>query len=359
VVAYLGGFANMLLVDASTRSNKWTFVQIVSTSLGPFGEAVLEVGLLGLTLGLLSAFLLQIGDTGSDIINSGVTGSPWWSDAVFVKLFVMVFTLIPLSTLRNLSALSNVSLCGLIIVGYLLAVVCFVSPNAGGDDGDGSHEKKVIKFAFWGEYLFVSLPIVILGFGNSINLQEVLTELENPTRARIKQLVYGTNFIVAFIYAVIGVAGYLRFGGEANVDIFSNYVNLTGNSLTILTVALVAVVFVDICTYPLLLFPCRACLHSVLSHCLPKEWLPTKLLFFCETILIFAATFTISEVVPALDIILGFTGAVAGILLAFTFPALTFAQLFPEGKAVGWGMALFSALLGVVCLTAQIMITSE
>ena len=155
-------------------------------------------------------------------------------------------------------------------------------------------------------------------------------------------------------------------------NILSNYHGLSGDELVAFSVARVAIVCAVLCSYPMLLFPCRACLHDILSGggsgggsgsegSVGLEFEPLACLriiarwtgfcsysgeggaaaavrvseaqcFVAETVAIMAVTFLVAWVVPTLSIIMGFTGAVMGTFLGFIFPALYYRKLLPTSS---------------------------
>ena len=267
---------------------------------------------------------------------------------------------------RDLSSLSRVSAVVVLAIAYLVLVVALV----GGGDGDDDEGKEYdgasrgdVRNAFLGPNFFEALPIIVLAFGNQVNVHEVVRGLERPTPARVKTLIYGTNALVGLFYLVIGVGGYSRFGGLTEDNILSNYHGLSGRDEDLLAAARCGIVIVVLFSYPMLLVPCRSCLHAVLQSALRRSSLaaalPSRAWFAAETLSIVALTFLVSAVVPVLGEIMGYTGAIAGTLLGFTFPALYHSRLCPRGRTASKAMVVLGVAFGLVCFGAQISSDSQ
>ena len=367
IIAQLSAYASVLLVEAAQTTNKWSYMEIAEAAFGKRGTRSLEISILGLTVGVLSAFFVQIGDSGGDAIDSFLPSSenhPWFASHLFVKAAAVCFPLLPLASLRNLSGMANASLVVIVVITYLVLIICFMGSGGGGadddtNDGDDDKDRTDVHWAFIGENLFEALPIMVLAFGNQINVHEVVLELQDPSPQRITTLIYGTNLLVSTVYLVIGIAGYARFGALTSDNIVLNYHDLHGSQLAAFSVARIGIVVVVMLSYPMLLFPCRHCLHAVLMGALPGHFraYSADAFFYGETALIIGVTFFVAAVVPVLGTILGYTGAIAGTLLGFTFPALYHVALVPaEGRLAPRAMVALGVAFGVICLAAQIAV---
>ena len=133
-----------------------------------------------------------------------------------------------------------------------------------------------------------------------------------------------------FRYAVIGFAGYAAFGTATQDDILLNFTpkagfNTKGMEVLFLSGKL-AMVFCLVLSFPLVNFPCRICLHTLLRGSLgPRLPLalrraPPAFWFYAETLVIAGGTYAVSYFVPKMISVFGLTGAVTGSLLVYIMP---------------------------------------
>ena len=81
-----------------------------------------------------------------------------------------------------------------------------------------------------------------------------------------------------------------------NENILLNYVNLTRMETILFSSAKLSMALSLALSFPLVLFPCRVCLHTIIRDRLPKclSGLPARVYFFSETILIVIVAYIIA-----------------------------------------------------------------
>ena len=110
----------------------------------------------------------------------------------------------------------------------------------------------------------------------------------------------------------MGLLGYLRFGDSTADDILLNYdAGLSRLDTLLFSTGRIGMVVSLVLSYPLILFPARICLHTLLRSFLPSGLrnLNPNIYFLSETIVIIAITFGVSVVVPTIVTVFGLTGA--------------------------------------------------
>ena len=65
--------------------------------------------------------------------------------------------------------------------------------------------------------------------------------------------------------------GYAGFGNIVEDNILLNYINLNWTNTVLFNTCRVAMVMCLVVSYPLILFPCRMCLHALLKDALPES----------------------------------------------------------------------------------------
>ena len=347
VVSVLSAQANLLLIAAAEATSTWSYVGVAEKAFGARGLVCMQITILALTAGVMSAFFVELGQSGESLLDSG----NWWAKATFIKIWAALFILLPLGSRRNLSALASASFIVLLCIIYVIIIVIFMRTSGSDDAADDGASS--VEFFFFGEHFFAAVPIIVLAFGNQVNVHQVVQEMDDPSPARIRTLVFATNGVVSATYLSVGIAGYARFGGVTEDNILNNYGDLHGTSLGFFSIAQVGILIVVLFSYPMLLFPCRACLHSVVSKGGDLSY-ASSATFLTETAVIISVTLLISVVVPVLSQIMGYTGAVAGTLLGFIYPAACNLKSVSGEKPIPLTLLVVGVVFAVVCFAAQL-----
>jgi amino acid permease len=201
-------------------------------------------------------------------------------------------------------------------------------------------------------------------------------ELHNPTPRRIACVSYSATAVCVILYLVVGVFGYLRFGDTTATNILLNYQDdLTLVETVLFSTGKLGMAGSMMVSYPLLLFPCRLCLHTLvgmlpgavehallkmcgceLPRCLKSCEVSGQVWFYGETFIIIFGTYVVSVLVPNIVKVFGLTGALTGSFVVFIMPAAFSLQLLPGkccdlAKLPTWGLLLFGVAFMVVSLT--------
>jgi amino acid permease len=366
IISAVSVFCNFLLVSSSWATDIWSFGGLAKKAYGDAGTLTFQICMISLTLGVMSAYYVQLGETGSQSLNSFLPKSlenKWYTSDLAVKAVCTLCPIFPFVFQRKLSALAMVSLFVVIVILYLAFVVCYVSTETFADDIDDDKPfDNEVKLVFFGKEFFTAVPIVVLAFSNSLNVHEIVSDLERPTPERVKLFLLITNFLVTVVYMIIGIAGYSHFGNKTQDNIIVNYSEVKGAKSGIVSGAEIGLVIVIVCSYPMLLFPCRTTLDNILKTNLPATMATysDNTFFYGETLLIVATTFTISVLVPVLGTIMGYTGAIAGTLMTFTFPALFNYKLVKDEYVIASVVLIVvGTMFTVVCLVVQVLTSSR
>lgn len=349
------------------------------------GRIIVTLVMLCLCFGALVAYFVIIGTLSEQVIETVVGSSgvlmewrdtltahhvDWLLKAKFLQILAMIFPIFPLGSLKNLSSLSIVSLLSLMAIAYLIGLVC--------QDGVRSvisGDVKTPAYILNGPALFFTIPSVGLAFTNQPNIYEIVDELKNPTPRRIACVSYSATLVCVILYLVVGVFGYLKFGDETRTNILLNYQDGLSPTETILfATGKVGMAMSMMVSYPLLLFPCRLCLHTLIQQapgmvqhamrstcgCALPKYLQNlevsgQVWFYGETISIICLTYLVSILVPNIVKVFGLTGALTGSFVVFIMPGAFALKLLPgrlcsTTKLPMWGLCIFGALFGIVSL---------
>lgn len=106
------------------------------------------------------------------------------------------------------------------------------------------------------------LPIFSMSLACQMQLFEIYDSLPNPSLDKMNEIVkVGTN-ICTSVYILVGLFGYIAFSGQP----FSGNILLSFSSSFISEVIKLGFLLTVAFSFPLLIFPCRASLYSLLYH---------------------------------------------------------------------------------------------
>ena len=339
------------------------------SNLGPHGQGYLPVhphnqGYQGLSNGSTP---FGPGGNGTSPVQltsqcASTQGLPFWCNRNFIVLCFLFFPMIPLSLKKNMKSLAFASILGLISVLYAVSMVAqdsirhLVEPHP---TIPLPGEKGGAKLFVVDMSIFFALPIVCLAYLNHPNIHATVEELENPTRKRVKSMVAGSTGLSTTLYLIMGMLGYMRFGNIVEDDILLNYINLNWTNTVLFNTCRVAMVMCLVVSYPLILFPCRMCLHALLKDALPEslKHFGGAFYFRMETFLIIGCAFTVSYFVPQIKTAFGLTGAITGCLMVYILPPLFYLKIRKESCTSSL-TGFLSATLMVVGIIMSIVCTS-
>ena len=191
---------------------------------------------------------------------------PWLLQSPFLSGLALICPILPLGSLKNMSALGFVSLVALSSVACLIALVVQDGARAA-----AAGTTPTPALAAWGPRVFFTIPTVALAYTNQPNIYEIADELHNPTVRRVAAVINISTIATTFLYFLVGVFGYVHFGTGTATNILLNYppAELSLVDAVLFTGGKLAMAIAMIGSYPLLLFPSRICLHSLIVQ-LPR-----------------------------------------------------------------------------------------
>ncbi|XP_071107762.1 solute carrier family 38 member 10-like isoform X2 [Haliotis cracherodii] len=344
-----------LLMKAAAVSRKRSYEFLAYYTFGAAGKFVIEVGMIGLQIGTLIAQIVVIGDLGPAIVSKvlGVENTPHLRTYLIVFLCLCVG--LPLGLLKDLRSVSNAST---ICICFYTVFVFYVLTLSGSNLWTGSWYHKV---AFWRpEGLFQTLPIFSLSFGCQTQLFLLYDSLPEPTLKSINGVTSSAVNLCAVAYLLVGFFGYIAFYDK---DISGDIITLFPATFAADMMKLLFVVSIAV-TFPLIIFPCRASLYTLLFpqqkqksyEDIQEENRMPEIHFKFITVTIVVCSMITGILVPNVEFILGMNGATMGTLICYIFPALFFVRVMAN-KAEGKHIAQLVMLLGITILLVSTFAT--
>ncbi|PFX19763.1 putative sodium-coupled neutral amino acid transporter 10 isoform X2 [Stylophora pistillata] len=317
-----------LLLNTGQVARRRNYEGLALVTYGAPGKFAVEASIIGLLLGTLIAFNVIIGDLVPSIFQnlSGVQVS-WTMRAVLMTLLAFGVGL-PLSLMRNLQSLASFSSAALLFYGFFV-LQAFLSALPKILEGSWLKDLN-----YWRpEKLLHYLPIFALAFTCQTQLFALYETLPEPSVKKMEGVVNTGINIVACVYFLVGFFGYVSFYSVGvKGDMLTNY----GNTFISQIIKLGFVMSV-IVSFPLMVYPLRASLHSLIfqqsgsSENLPggANFIPQDR-FTYLTLAIISSTLLLGILFPQIEFVLALTGATMGTLIAFVFPSTMFLHVVTE-----------------------------
>ncbi|RUS71088.1 hypothetical protein EGW08_021149 [Elysia chlorotica] len=337
-----------LLMRAGIHSRRRSYEFLAYYTHGATGKLLSEVGMIGMQVGTLIAQIVVIGDLGPAILSKFLGLENTFGLRTFLILTLCLCVGLPLGLLKDLRAVSRAStVCISFYCIFILYVICLALPNI----QSGEWYQKV---SFWRtEGFFQCLPILSFSFGCQTQLFLLYDALPDPSLKAINGVISSAVNLCAVAYLLVGFFGYVAFH---NIDIPGDVISAFPNTF-FADVMKICFVFSIVITFPVIIFPCRSSIYTLLFAKKSKPhddvldsdgYLPEKL-FKGITVFIVLTCMILGILIPNVEFILGLSGAIMGTLICYVFPALFFLKVMGN-KHESRGMAQLVLVLGLAML---------
>ncbi|CAG0916322.1 unnamed protein product [Notodromas monacha] len=316
-----------LLLKSAILCRRRNYEQLAFASFGAGGKLAVELGLIGFLVGTCVAFFVVIGDLGPAIVSRSFTVENSSSLRSFVMLALAFFVILPLCLLRNIESLTGIAILSFLFYFILVLKVFFASVGHLWSDG------WMGRVALWEPSgMLVCIPIFSMALSCQTQIFEIYESMPDPTLHKMNSVVSGAVNMCTFVYAAVGLFGYLTF-----YDLETGVTGIPGNVLMIFpqTAVTEGIKFFYVLSvalsFPLVLFPCRASIHSLLypptqhaaSHDVSSLYIPDSR-FKGITVVVVVASLGMGIVLPAIEVVLSLMGSTIGLIVCLIFPATIF-----------------------------------
>ncbi|XP_026669922.1 putative sodium-coupled neutral amino acid transporter 10 isoform X2 [Ceratina calcarata] len=286
----LSRLASHFLIKSAVMSRRRNFELLAFHAFGHMGKILVELFIIGFLVGTCIAFFVVMGDLGPQIVGKVIDKNP---ENIRTSLLVTtsVFIVLPLGLLKNIDSLS--SLCTATIIFYFCLVLKIITESI-----------PRIFAGDWYENVYYWRP-----------------------SEKMNQVVRGALNICTSVYLCVGFFGYIAFCTQP----------FTGNILMSFKPSLssemikMGFVFSIAFSFPLVIFPCRASLNSLLfrrmyTHEPSITYLP-ETRFRCLTIIIVIVSLITGIMIPNIEFVLGLVGSTIGVMICLILPAIFFISI--------------------------------
>ncbi|XP_076238486.1 uncharacterized protein LOC143181775 isoform X2 [Calliopsis andreniformis] len=302
-------------------SRRRNFELLAFHAFGHMGKVLVELFIIGFLVGTCIAFFVVMGDLGPQIVGKVIDKNP---EDIRTSLLILtsIFIVLPLGLLRNIDSLS--SLCTATIIFYLCLVLKIVIESM-----------PHIFAGDWYEHVYYwrpsgilqCIPIFSMALFCQTQLFEIYETIPNVSLEKMNEVVRGALNICTIVYLSVGFFGYIAFCTQP----FSGNILMSFEPSLSSEMIKMGFVFSIAFSFPLVIFPCRASLNSLLfrrvyTHEPSINYLP-ETRYRCLTITIVIVSLITGILIPNIEFVLGLVGSTIGVMICLIFPAIFFISI--------------------------------
>ncbi|XP_065338875.1 putative sodium-coupled neutral amino acid transporter 10 [Cloeon dipterum] len=314
------------LIKSAHLARRRNYEFLAFHTFGPTGKLVVELSIIGFLLGTCIAFFVVIGDLGPDILAKAfnIDNSPTLRPSVLVVLAICV--ILPLGLLRNVDSLSVI--CTASILFYLCLVLKVIS-----------EAMPHLLAADWLDHvnlwrpagILQCIPIFSMALSCQTQVFEIYDSLPDASPLRMNEIVRAAVNMCTGVYICVGFFGYVAFCTAS----FTGNVMLSFSPSMVTDVMKLGFVLSLAVSFPLVIFPCRASLYSLLFK-RASSWHPEvvsgpthipEARFKCITLFLVTVSLMVGLLLPNIELVLGLVGSTIGTIICLLLPALMFTRL--------------------------------
>ena len=318
--------------------------------LGRYCEEAVRWILIIYTIGIAAGYIVVMGEIFTPLLPIIQPYIPFLTNSTHVMLCAWACVMLPLSCIPHITKMNYISFVAIsatFLISAIIVLRYFVPV-----DGKPKHPK--IKYFSTGEKALLALPVLMFSFDCQSLVFQIYTNLGTVTRQNMRKVAIVSISITSFVYAAVGLVGYLTNAPNITGNILTNYDPLkdhlfaVGEAIYSLTV---------ITAYVLVLFPSRDAVFILLfgfntnTHELKHEAISPQQNLLVSVLL------SVLSVVLALRargivFIIALLGGLCSSTLCFTYPAAFRIMLHARGldrcKPLEFALALFMLFFGIV-----------
>lgn len=190
-----------------------------------------------------------------------------------------------------------------------------------------------------------TIPILAFAFVCHPEVLPIYSELKDRSRKKMQTVSNVSITGMLIMYLLAGLFGYLTFYGEVEDELLHAYSKVYTFDTPLLMVRLAVLVAVTL-TVPIVLFPIRTSVITLLFPKRPFSWIR----HFLIAVIIIAVNNVLVILVPTIKYIFGFIGASSATMLIFILPAAFYIKIvkkepFRSPQKIG---ALIFLVVGII-----------
>uniref|UniRef100_A0A4W5MEC8 Solute carrier family 38 member 4 n=1 Tax=Hucho hucho TaxID=62062 RepID=A0A4W5MEC8_9TELE len=310
--------------------------------MAAFGSITLQ------NIGAMSSYLFIIKYELPEVIRAFMgleqSSGEWYMNGNYLVVFVSIGIILPLCILKNLGYLGYTSGFSLSCMVFFLGVLiykkynlpCPIADMSPASYLDGHHTSGVRfephpddveemctpKYFVFNSQTAYTVPILAFSFVCHPEILPIYSELKDRSRRKMQNVSNLSILAMLVMYMFSALFGYLTFYENVEAELLHTFTKVYTFDTMLLLVRLAVLTAVTL-TVPIVLFPIRSSINTMLFSQREFSWLRHMLI--AAFILVFNNLLVIF--VPTIRDIFGFIGSSAATMLIFILPAAFYLRL--------------------------------
>uniref|UniRef100_A0AAY4DA84 Amino acid transporter transmembrane domain-containing protein n=1 Tax=Denticeps clupeoides TaxID=299321 RepID=A0AAY4DA84_9TELE len=302
--------------------------------MAAFGSITLQ------NIGAMSSYLFIVKYELPEVIRAFLgleqSSGEWYLDGNYLVVFVSMGVILPLSLLKNLGYLGYTSGFSLSCMVFFLGVLIYkktqlpcplpfmlhpasnLSANGSSLYPASNHSADMCtpKYFIFNSQTAYTVPILAFAFVCHPEVLPIYSELKDRSRKKMQRVSNLSILAMLIMYMLSALFGYLTFYENVEAELLHTFTKVYKFDTLLLMVRLAVLTAVTL-TVPIVLFPIRSSIITLLCNGQEFSWL--RHIFIAAAILVFNNLLVIF--VPTIRDIFGFIGSSAATMLIFILPA--------------------------------------
>uniref|UniRef100_A0A8D3CY35 Amino acid transporter transmembrane domain-containing protein n=1 Tax=Scophthalmus maximus TaxID=52904 RepID=A0A8D3CY35_SCOMX len=305
-VAILSLYSVHLLLVTAKEGGSLIYEKLGERAFGWPGKMAAFVSITMQNIGAMSSYLFIVKYELPEVIRAFLAleenSGEWYLNGNYLVVFVSIGIILPLSLLKNLGYLGYTSGFSLTCMVFFLAVTV----------GDGRPQCPSPVSCSTLDFILDQLHHVL----------PIYSELKDRSRKKMQNVSNLSILAMLIMYMLSALFGYLTFYDNVEAELLHTFTKVYKFDTMLLMVRLAVLTAVTL-TVPIVLFPIRSSINTLLFSGRDFSW--TRHLLIAAAILAFNNLLVIF--VPTIRDIFGFIGSSAATMLIFILPAAFYIRL--------------------------------
>uniref|UniRef100_A0A8C7PUE3 Solute carrier family 38 member 4 n=1 Tax=Oncorhynchus mykiss TaxID=8022 RepID=A0A8C7PUE3_ONCMY len=303
--------------------------------MAAFGSITLQ------NIGAMSSYLFIVKYELPEVIRAFMGLDEWYMNGNYLVVFVSIGIILPLCILKNLGYLGYTSGFSLSCMVFFLGVLIYKKYNlpcpmpfmyhtnhSMNGTALGPHalhngtEMCTPKYFVFNSQTAYTVPILAFSFVCHPEILPIYSELKDRSRRKMQNVSNLSILAMLVMYMFSALFGYLTFYGNVEAELLHTFTKVYKFDTMLLLVRLAVLTAVTL-TVPIVLFPIRSSINTMLFSQREFSWVRHMLI--AAFILLFNNLLVIF--VPTIRDIFGFIGSSAATMLIFILPAAFYLRL--------------------------------
>ncbi|XP_037944170.1 putative sodium-coupled neutral amino acid transporter 10, partial [Teleopsis dalmanni] len=314
------------LIKSSLLTRRKSFEFLGFQAFGSSGKLLVELCIIGYLLGTCITYFVVVGDLGPQIVTNLFTLQYETTKLrTWIMIAVTILCILPLGMLKNVDSLSTVCTAS---IGFYICLVFKIILESEAHIIANDWSDSVVYWKPAG--ILQCLPIFSMALSCQMQLFEVFESINNQSLEKLNGIVRNATWICTFVYIAVGFFGYVAFCTQSfSGNILMNFSPSFGSDVIKIGFVL-SVAF----SFPLVIFPCRASIYSLLyrkGHSDGLGYIPEQR-FRIITVFIVIFSLCVALMIPSVELIIGLVGSTIGVVICIMFPASCFRKIIKKNS---------------------------